>query len=64
MSGHAALQLKYVFGGFDTTMTADGTLSYVVGAAKGGHLDVLKYARENGCPWDSFVCAMAAENGH
>ena len=22
------------------------------GAAERGHLDVLKYARENGCPWD------------
>jgi hypothetical protein len=21
-------------------------------AAKGGHLEVLKWARENGCPWE------------
>ena len=28
-------------------------------AAKGGHFDVLKWARENGCPWDSNTCIMA-----
>ena len=34
------------------------------GAAFGGHLDVLKWARENGCEWDSWTCAYAAQNGH
>ena len=29
-----------------------------------GHLEVLKYARENGCPWDETTCAAAAKNGH
>ena len=33
-------------------------------AAKGGHLEVLKWARENGCPWDVGTCACAAEGGH
>ena len=33
-------------------------------AAKGGHLDVLKWARENGCPWNEQVCINAATNGH
>jgi len=33
-------------------------------AAKGGHLEVLKWARENGCPWDEWTCAYAAEGGH
>jgi hypothetical protein len=33
-------------------------------AAKGGHLEVLKWARENGCPWDELTCANAAERGH
>lgn len=28
-----------------------------------GHLEVLKWARENGCAWDSRVCANAAEGG-
>ena len=34
------------------------------GAASNGHLDVLKWARENGCKWNSLTCAYAAENGH
>src|SRR5436305_1902071 len=29
-----------------------------------GHLNVLKWARENGCNWDSCTCAYAAKNGH
>ena len=33
-------------------------------AAKNGHLDVLKWARENGCEWDSWTCSNAAKNGH
>ena len=34
------------------------------GAAFCGHLDVLKWARENGCQWDSSTCRHAALNGH
>ena len=33
-------------------------------AARGGHLEVLKWARANDCPWDEWTCAEAAENGH
>lgn len=33
-------------------------------AAENGHLNCLKYAHENGCPWDSYTCSNAAENGH
>jgi len=33
-------------------------------AAKGGHLEVLKWARENDCPWDAKTCAWAARGGH
>ena len=33
-------------------------------AAEGGHLECLKYAHENGCPWDEWTCSMAAFNGH
>ena len=29
-----------------------------------GHLAVLEWARANGCPWDVFTCAFAAEGGH
>jgi hypothetical protein len=25
---------------------------------------VLKWARENGCPWDEETCSAAAEGGH
>ena len=34
------------------------------GAAFGGHLNLLKWARENGCDWDSLTCTAAACNGH
>jgi hypothetical protein len=33
-------------------------------AAWGGHLEVLKWARENDCPWDEWTCMRAAEGGH
>jgi hypothetical protein len=33
-------------------------------AAKNGHLDVVKWCRENECEWDENTCANAAENGH
>ena len=29
-----------------------------------GSLEVLKWARSNGCDWDYRTCAWAAENGH
>lgn len=33
-------------------------------AARAGHLEVLVWARENGCDWDASTCSAAAENGH
>ncbi len=33
-------------------------------AAENGHFDCLRYAHENGCPWDETTCRYAAENGH
>ena len=33
------------------------TCSY---AAEGGHLEVLKWLRENGCPWNKYTCSYAA----
>ena len=33
-------------------------------AARGGHLECLRYAHENGCPWDGATCASAARGGH
>jgi len=33
-------------------------------AARNGHLDVLKWARENACDWDVNTCLYAGMNGH
>jgi|AntAceMinimDraft_5_1070358.scaffolds.fasta_scaffold08391_4 hypothetical protein len=33
-------------------------------AAHGGHLDVLKWAREHHCPWNGVTCACAFNRGH
>lgn len=33
-------------------------------ASRSGHLDILKWAREKGCPWDHMTCRAAAEGGH
>src|SRR3982751_5585264 len=33
-------------------------------AAYGGHLEVLKWLRENGAPWNEAVCSSAAKRGH
>jgi hypothetical protein len=33
-------------------------------AAKGGHLEILRWAHSNGCPWDAATCLHAAKNGH
>ncbi len=33
-------------------------------AAKNGHLDILKYAHENGCAWNLDTTTSAAVNGH
>ena len=34
------------------------------GAAKGGHLELIKHLREKGCEWDERTCAAAAQEGH
>lgn len=33
-------------------------------AAKGGHLEILKWLRERECYWDQDTCSGAAEGGH
>ena len=33
-------------------------------AASAGQLEVLQWAREQGCPWDDEICAAAAAQGH
>ena len=40
------------------------TLGAWAGACEYGYTDCLRYARENGCPWDEWVCTFAAYNGH
>ena len=32
--------------------------------AEGGHLEMLQWARANGCEWDAETCANAAGGGH
>lgn len=31
---------------------------------RGGHLEVVKWCRSNGCPWDERTCTSAALRGH
>jgi len=38
--------------------------THVVGQPKNGHLEVLQWARQNGCEWDPWTCCWAAKNGH
>ena len=33
-------------------------------AAAQGQLEVLQWARENGCPWDNLTCCWAIQYGH
>ena len=33
-------------------------------AARGGHLEMLQWARANGCPWNAETCYRAAKGGH
>ena len=33
-------------------------------AALEGYLNLIKWARANGCPWDKQTCANAARGGH
>ena len=35
---------------------ARGMNTRVRAAAEEGHLEVLQWARENGCPWDEYTC--------
>ena len=37
---------------------------YLFSAARGDHLEVLKWARENGCDWEEYTSIYAASNGH
>jgi len=45
-------------------MAAPGMRRLVHSQLGGGHLDVLKYLHENGCPWNEMTCECAAAFGH
>ena len=45
-------------------MGANGIVEYVNMQPKNGHLEVLKWARYNGCHWDIYIYEYAAQNGH
>ena len=32
--------------------------------ARGGNVEVARWARERGCPWDEWTCPIAANGGH
>mmetsp|Transcript_7564 Transcript_7564/g.15699 ORF Transcript_7564/g.15699 Transcript_7564/m.15699 type:complete len:142 (-) Transcript_7564:46-471(-) len=34
------------------------------GCGKDGHLEILQWVREEGCPWDDRICWRAARFGH
>ena len=42
----------------------DTTQSLFYGAAQGGHMRVVKWARENGFKWDMYALEAAAAHGH
>ncbi len=39
-------------------------LRYTAILARGGHLEVLQWAKSQGYPWDRWACAYAARGGH
>eukprot|EP01032_Pedospumella_encystans_P009586 gene9586-11273_t len=43
---------------------AAGAKSIAEQAARGGHLECLKYLRELGCEWDKYLLVVAAKEGH
>ena len=45
-------------------MGASGTRRRARGAAAGGHLEVLRWLRRNGCPWNETTCSGAAMFNH
>lgn len=46
-----------------TRTASHGMHGHALKLASRGHLEILKYAHENGCPWDQWSCRGAAKNG-
>jgi hypothetical protein len=64
-------KLDYTMLYFTSTTLQEATSPHVLKknkacseAAGNGQLEVLKYLRENGCPWGEDACSSAAGNGH
>jgi hypothetical protein len=45
-------------------MAVLGVIAHTMRRQGGGYLDCLKYAHENGCPWNEYTCMRAAKGGH
>ena len=59
MEGHL-LCFIFLHREYDARLTKD-----ICSCAAGkGDLEILKYAREEGCPWSERTCSNAAFNGH
>ena len=71
-NSNARLRDAFVIGDFDTKSTLSWALEkcsekkerFCKHMARNGNVELLKFLRENGCPWDRFTCYKAAENGH
>lgn len=48
----------------DSTQRKSWSCDACKAAAKSGHLHVLSYLHDNGCPWDVETCIAAAQGGH
>jgi len=53
--------LKYVF---QKPTTHEFDSKYCKAASSGGHMEILKWLRSNGCPWCKKTCKAAAKHGH
>ena len=48
----------------DNGMTGEWRESHMFSAANNGSLDVVKWLRANGCPWDENACSFAGSRNH
>ena len=60
MNGHIDL-IQIFFARLDPCPWDEATCQ---AAARGGHLECLRYAHINGCAWDEETCRIAARSGH
>ena len=57
--------LKYIHVNNPFYTLNESLLIYVIDRLEDSEqLKILKWARENGCPWDAGTCSCAAQNGH